>query len=92
MKENKLGIDETMDVIAFAQSVVADMVAAKADDGELSTGEMIQAAMKNAPSGLRAFAGSSDIDNELSDLTEEERERVVKEAMKVVQTFSQLFY
>lgn len=91
MSENKYGIADTMDMIAFLQSMADKMLLAKNDDGEIKTSEIIAALMTSSPQALSAFVGYDNIDNELADLDHDEQQKVLAASVKVVQTFGKLF-
>ena len=67
-----LDLKETKEVISFAQKVLDDLAASKNDDGKITTGEWLQAAITNAPSAVKAFMGIDRVDDELKDLDEAE--------------------
>ena len=88
---NEYGIEQTMDVIAYIQGLADEMMEAKKEDGKISVGEIVSTLMTTSPSALSAFIGSSDIDKEIADFSEEERKQVLTAAVKVIQTFGKLF-
>lgn len=90
-KTVEYGIEETMDVLAWIQGMADRMLLAKLDDGEIDTKEIVAALMAEAPGALSAFVGASDIDNELGNLSEDERKKVLEASMRIVQTFGSLF-
>jgi len=70
--ENKLGIKEVTDVFKFADGFLGKLIAAKDDDGKISTGELVAATTTSIPSAVTAWAGKDQIDEELKELSSEE--------------------
>jgi hypothetical protein len=89
--KKEYGIEETMDMVAYFQSIADEMLEKKKDDGKGSLGEIITSLMTSAPDSLSAFIGANEIDDEMSNLSEEERNMVLKSALKVVRTFGKVF-
>jgi hypothetical protein len=66
------GIDETLEVFDYCYSVVNDLCKGKNASGSLSVSGLIQAIAGNASEAMKAYIGSSSIDDELKDLSDEE--------------------
>lgn len=77
-EENKFTIKELTDVYKFADGFLGKMIAAKSDDGKISTGELVAATTTSLPAAVRAWAGKDKIDDELKDLNDEELMEVAK--------------
>ena len=71
-EEKKMGIDETLDCMEFAESCVNQLADHKADDGKIDTSEWLQTGASLAPSLVEAVVGITSIDDELKDLDQEE--------------------
>jgi len=91
MNEKKIGIDETMDAINFAEKIVTKLAAAKADDGKIDSGEIASALISVTPAGIAAFVGSGKIDDELKDLDDEERAKIISSSLAVIKQLVGMF-
>jgi len=89
--DNKYGIEETLDMIAYFQSLADEMLEKKKDDGKISLGELITSLMTSAPDAFPAIIGVDKIDDELMELSEEERKTVLKSLLTVVRTYGKVF-
>ncbi len=87
----KIGIDEAMDVMNFLHEMAKDIAEAKKDDGKISASEVMKAVMTNSPNAVRAFVGYENIDEELNDLSKEEKEKLLFKAIEVLQAFAKTF-
>ena len=87
---DKYGIEDTMDVITYVQGL-ADEIYMAMSDGDLDVSEVLSAIMSTAPTALNAFVGASNIDEELKDLSEDERKKVLTASLRVIQTFGRIF-
>jgi len=87
-KENKLDISEAMDVIGYAQTVVQHLADARADDGQISKSEIFMTFIQTAPAAVQAIVGADKIDDELKDLTEDEKTKLLLASFQVVKTLS----
>jgi len=90
-EKEKLGIDETMDVVAFADKLVSKLAEAKADDGKIDSGEVAGALLTSTPAGLAAYVGCGDITDELKDLDDEERAKLLNAVLPVIQKLVGMF-
>lgn len=88
---NKYGIEQTMDVVLYIQTIADEMLEAKAEDGKIAISEIVSTLMTTSPAALSAFIGSSDIDKEVADFSEDERKQVLTACVKVIQTFGKIF-
>lgn len=91
MEEKKYGIDETMDLVEYAAKVVKSLKAHKSDDGKIDGAEIASTLVSSAPAAVSALVGSSDISEELKDLSSEERDKLVAACLPVVQDLVSLF-
>lgn len=89
--EQKHGIEESMDVLEFADALFLKMHEAKSDDGKISTMEVVSMMISTMPESISAASGSGDIDDELKELSQEERDLLLKKAMSVVRNAVSLF-
>lgn len=87
----KHGINECMDVVNYAEALVAQLHAKKADDGKIDGAEIAGALTTTAPAGIKAIWGAGDIPAELGDLSDEEKEKLVNKAMPVLINLVKLF-
>lgn len=90
MTEKKLDLKETKEVHAFIISVVADAKKHK-EDGKITSMEWMQNAMKNAPAGVRAMMGISEVDDELKELDEKEVMELAGMGVQLLKAFADLF-
>lgn len=77
-----MGIKETEDAIAFVKDLSEIIREAKAD-GKIDLFDAVKA-LKIAPSLVAAVKGAENIDNELSDLTGEETDVLLRELKDAV--------
>lgn len=89
--EQKHGIEESMDVLEFADALFLKMHEAKDDDGKIGTMEVVSMMISTMPESISAVSGSGDIDDELKELSQEERDLLLKKAMSVVRNAVSLF-
>ena len=89
--ENKLGIEETLDIANCFKEIVDDLIEQKNDDGKLTASEIGQVAAENAMNLFEAFWGSDKAMDEIAELTLEEKEEildiVLPAAMKLIRVF-----
>lgn len=81
---DKHGIEETLDVVEYAGKVVDSLAQHKADDGKIDTTEIVSTIATTTPAGISALVGSGDIDDELKDLSEEEKTELLSKSMPVL--------
>ena len=81
---DKHGIEETMDLVAFAEKVVESLIAHKADDGKIDGGEIASTLVTSTPAAIAAMVGAGKIDDELKDLSDEEKDKLIAAAMPVL--------
>lgn len=91
MQENKYGIEETMDLVEFADKLVSSLKAHKDDDGKIDGAEIASTLVSSAPAAISAMVGASDISAELKDLTDEERQKLIAAVMPVLQNLVGMF-
>jgi hypothetical protein len=91
VEKEKLGIEETLDVVKFADKLVGKLADAKADDGKIDSGEVAGALLTSTPAGLAAYVGCGDITEELKDLDDAERSKLLAEALPVIQKLVGMF-
>lgn len=87
----KRGIEESMDVLEFADVLFLKMHEAKDDDGKIDTMEVVSMLVSTMPESIGAFVGADEIDDELKDLDKEEKDVLLKKAMEVVRNAVSLF-
>ena len=87
----KKGIDETMDVVKFADAVVNDIEEHIGDDGKIDTLELTETVIGNIPEAVRAWVGKDKISDELKDLDKDEAIIIATESAKVIQKLVKLF-
>jgi hypothetical protein len=90
-EENKLKLDETKDVHAFAIKFLQQLAEHKQDDGKIDAGEWMQTAITTAPAGAKALLGVQRVDDELKDLTDDELKEVAKMGVEVMQAVLAFF-
>lgn len=83
MENEKRDIKETMEVFDYANKMLDSLKEKKADDGKIDTAEIAMAFAGNLPSGIRAYMGSGDIDDELKDLDDKEMMKLAMEGSKL---------
>ena len=89
--ENRIGIEETRDLLEYAEKIVDKMLEAKSDDGKISKSEIISAVISTAPAGIQAFSGVDEVVEELKELSPEEQKEVVEKSILVVKKLIGLF-
>lgn len=89
---NAYGIEETMDLVEFADKIVKSLAAHKADDGKIDGAEIASTLVSAAPAAISAMVGSGDISDELADLSDEEREQLIQAAMPVLMALAGMFF
>lgn len=83
-------IKETIEVIDFLIGIMEDVADAKAD-GSVSTFEVIQLAIANAPAAVRAAVGAEELGAELQDLDKEELKVIADKAIELSKAVMKLF-
>lgn len=89
--ENKIGINESLDVIRFFDAVVNEIIRAKQNDGKIETQEIIQALLASAPAGVQAAWQSWLITKELGELSPEEKQQLIDAAFPIILKAVQIF-
>jgi len=89
--DGQYGIDETMDLVEFAAKLVESLAAHKADDGRIDGAEIASTLVSSTPAGISAMVGAGDIDDELKDLSDEEKEKLISAAMPVLMGLVKMF-
>lgn len=67
-----MDVKNTLEVLAFANGMIKDLAAAKADDGKISIVEAVSVSLGNASAGISAVMDADQIGAELSDLDAKE--------------------
>jgi len=78
------GIEQTMDVITYAHSILDELKKHKEDDGKIDMIEAITTLATTAPAGINAVVGISDIAEEFKDLDEKEKKKLLEDGIAVV--------
>ena len=76
-------IKETMEIFEYAHKMLDSLITKKQDDGKIDTAEIAMSFAANLPSGIRAYMGSGDVDDELKDLDDEEMMKLAMEGSKL---------
>lgn len=87
----KIGIKETEDLIKYVDSIADALVSAKKDDGKISSAEIAGIIVKTMPAGIRAVVGAGEIDDEIKDLDEKEKEELLEKSIAVMQKIAGMF-
>lgn len=90
--KQKLGIEETLEVVRWLNLVAADLAEHMTDDGKLDGFEVTKTLLSNAPGAIKAFSGIDKVDDEIKDLDDSEKEQLVSEAMALVMSLVRTFY
>lgn len=90
-EENKFGIKESLDVVAFADVLVKKLHEKKADDGKIDGTEIGTALATSAPEAIKAIWGAGSVSKELGELSEEEKNQLLDKAMPVLLNLVHLF-
>lgn len=88
---DEYGIEETMDLVEFATKLVESLAAHKADDGTIDGAEIASTMVSIMPAGISALVGAGDINKELKELSDEEREKLIAAAMPVLMALVKMF-
>lgn len=89
--EDKIGIEESKDVLAYSKALREKLENAKSDDGKIDTAELLSAMVTTANSAIKAMMGVGQVDDEMRDLSDEERAELVTLAMTEVLGYLRLF-
>ena len=89
--DGQYGIEETKDLIAFAEKIIDSLAAHKADDGTIDGSEIASTLVTTAPAAISAMVGAGDISKELKDLSDEERSALIAQALPVLQKLVGMF-
>ena len=92
LEENKMGIEESKDVIEFAELLIDKLIEHKADDGKIDMAEFAFTAVESAPAAVAALVGAGDIPAELKDLSDEERDELIAMALPVLKKLIGMFF
>lgn len=87
----KLGIEELLDVIIFADKLVGEMKKAKADDGKISKDEILKIIAATMPEAMKAVMGVWKTPSELADLDAKEKEQLFTAGLSVIVKLVELF-
>ena len=82
-EEKKVGLKETLEVLAFLEGTLTDLAKSKADDGKIDYMEWAKIAVGNAPEAMKAIRGMDMLDDELKDLDEAEMRILAAGAMQL---------
>jgi hypothetical protein len=85
-----MDIKNTLEVMEFANSLMKDLAAAKADDGKISVVEAVSASLGNASAGIAAVMDSDQIGAELSDLDAAEIKKLAEAGIELAKTVMSL--
>lgn len=89
-EQEKMGIDETMEGLEFAEKLISDLADQKDDDGELTALEYIQVAIADAPLAFKAAHGAGKILPELKDLDADESGQIAEKGLAISQAIMRL--
>ena len=84
--DGQYGIEETKDLIAFAEKIIDSLAAHKIDGSEIAS-----TLVTTAPAAISAMVGAGDISKELKDLSDEERSALIAQALPVLQKLVGMF-
>lgn len=87
----KYGIEESMDLVEFVGKVVDSLAEHKADDGKIDGGEIASTLVGSTPKAIAAMVGAGQISDELKDLSDEERAKLVDAAMPILLKMAGMF-
>lgn len=90
-QEDKFGIEQTKDIIAFAQAVVTELQDHLEDDGKIDGSEIAQTLLKSVPEGISAMAGIGEIKDEMNNLTENERAELWDRTYPILVQLAEIF-
>ncbi len=85
------GIDNSLEILAFAERVLLDLAEAQADDGKVSVYEIVSLALGNASAAIAAASGAGEIKVELSDLDADEVKQIAEKGIAVANAAMKLF-
>jgi len=91
-QKESYGIEETMDVILYGKAIVEKLKEHKGDDGKIDGGEIASTLVTTAGAGIAAIVGSGKITLEAKDYSPEEKDRLLEEALPILQGLASLFY
>lgn len=91
MSEEKIGIEETMELVVAVREVVQDVIG-HMEDGKVDGFEVTRTLVGNAASIMRAMNGVGEVPAELKDLDESEKERLLGESMGLIMIIAQNFF
>ena len=86
-----MGIEQTLDVFEYANKLLDSFIASKKDDGKVDKKEIMIALLSSIPEAVKAYAGSSQIDDELNDMSSEEMMKIAQEGSKLAKKLVDLF-
>lgn len=81
-----MDIKNTLEVMEFANGLVKDLAAAKADDGKISVVEAVSASLANASAGIAAVMDADQIGAELSDLDAAEIKKLAEAGIELAKS------
>lgn len=74
---SKIGIEETLDVIAFTDAYLESLKVAKANDGKIDMAETLAAIGKTKSEAFKAALGAWNMTKELKDLDQSEKDELL---------------
>ena len=87
----KKGIEETKDMLNYADAILDELYKAKQADGSLSTTDIIAAVANTAAKGVDAAWGAWEIPKEIKDLDEEEKKQLLDMCFPIIVKFVMFF-
>lgn len=82
--KEKIGIEESMDIIKYADALLDELAKHKADDGKIDTQEVFQTLSATAPEAVNAVVGSWSVPKELADLDAAESSKLLEASFPLV--------
>lgn len=86
-----MDVKEIKEAMLFLKGALADAVAAKSDDGQISVLEMVKMSLENAPAAVSAFLGLDKAWLEAQDLDKDEAKELAGLAIDIGKLSFQLF-
>lgn len=85
-----MDVKNSKEMLVFVDGIVDGMIEAKADDGKISKFEIAKVTLENLPAGIKALMGADKIDDELKELSPEERDELLGMAMPILKKLAGL--